>query len=111
MRSAGDRLWIGIEGPTVGEEEADHLRAVAPGGIILFRRNIRDRDQVCALTERLRSILHADLHIVVDQEGGAVVRFEQECTVFPGNLALGAAAASDRARAIEWGREWGRVSG
>ena len=42
MRSAGDRLWVGIKGPTIFAEEWDHLEAISPGGIILFRRNIEN---------------------------------------------------------------------
>ena len=111
MRSAGDRLWIGIEGPTIDASEWAHLESVRPGGIVLFRRNIESRDQVRALTNQLRERLGPLLHVVVDQEGGAVVRFEDGCTVFPGNLSLGALAAGDREKGLRLAREWGRVSG
>jgi len=106
----GDRLWIGIPGPQIEASTAAHLAAVAPGGIILFRRNVESAAQVRELVRELRERLGDDLLVVVDQEGGAVVRFEREATVFPGNLSLGAIAATDRARALELARRQGRVS-
>ena len=111
MRSAGDRLWVGIKGPTIVAQEWDHLEAVAPGGIILFRRNIEDTSQAKDLVAELQDRLGPQTHVVVDQEGGAVVRFENECTVLPGNLALGAVARVDRDRGLTLAREAGRVSG
>ncbi len=111
MRTSGDRLWIGIPGPVIDDADWAHLEAVAPGGIILFRRNIVDAPQIRDLIGALRGRLGAGLHVVVDQEGGAVVRFERECTVFPGNLALGAVASADRERGLALAREQGRISG
>ncbi len=111
MRSAGDRLWVGIKGPTIFAEEWDHLEAISPGGIILFRRNIENTSQAKDLVAELKGRLGSETHVVVDQEGGAVVRFENECTVLPGNLALGAIARVDRDRGLALAREAGRVSG
>lgn len=111
MRTPGDRLWIGIPGPTLDPALAEHLDRVRPGGVLLFRRNIVDIAQVLRLIDDLRDRLGPELHVLVDQEGGAVVRFERECTVFPGNLALGAVAASDRDRGLALARAQGRVSG
>jgi beta-N-acetylhexosaminidase len=111
MRTAGDRLWIALDGPRLTSEDDELLREVEPGGIVLFRRNIESAEQVRALVEALRNRLGAGLHVVVDQEGGAVTRFERECTVFPGNLTLGALAANDRSEALALARQWGRVSG
>lgn len=111
MKTAGDRLWIGIDGQAIDDEEWAHLEQVAPGGIVLFRKNIESLEQVAALTRELRERLGASLHVVIDQEGGAVVRFETGCTVFPGNLSLGALARRDRQKGLRLAREWGQVSG
>jgi len=110
MPSRADRLWIGIPAPRLDAETAAHLDAVRPGGIVLFRRNVESAAQVCELIADLRARLGEQLLVVVDQEGGAVVRFEREATVFPGNLALGAIAMTDRARALDLARRQGRVS-
>jgi beta-N-acetylhexosaminidase len=72
-----------------GEEAPDWLPGDF-GGVVLFARNIRDRDQLAALTGALRAE-RPDLLIAVDEEGGDVTRLEaREGSSFPGNLALGA---------------------
>ena len=49
-------------------EEAD------PFGFILFTRNIKNKDQICTLTEDLRSSVGWNAPIFIDQEGGRVQR-------------------------------------
>ena len=69
-------LIFGIEGETVSPQEEALFAAHPPWGFIIFARNIRDRDQVAALTARFREIAgRADVPILVDQEGGRVQRF------------------------------------
>jgi beta-N-acetylhexosaminidase len=77
----------------------DHLTALQPGGIILFARNIVSVAQVGALIRELRALLGEDLLVCIDQEGGVVVRFTQELSVFPGNMALAAAESAELAEA------------
>jgi beta-N-acetylhexosaminidase len=61
------------------------------GGVVLFARNVRDPEQLTALTASLRAE-RPDLLIAVDEEGGDVTRLEATSgSSFPGNLALGAA--------------------
>ena len=60
------------------------------GGVVLFGRNIRDPEQVAALTGRLREVRPA-LVVATDEEGGDVTRLEAATgSSSPGNLALGA---------------------
>jgi beta-N-acetylhexosaminidase len=60
------------------------------GGVVLFARNVRDPEQLTALTASLRAE-RPDLLIAVDEEGGDVTRLEATTgSSFPGNLALGA---------------------
>jgi len=84
------RLWIGIPGPDLDDSTCDLLRAVRPGGVVLFRRNVQSLAGVRALIAGLHELLGEDLVISVDHEGGLVTRFHRELTVFPGNMALGA---------------------
>jgi beta-N-acetylhexosaminidase len=59
------------------------------GGVVLFGRNIRDPEQVAALTGRLREVRPA-LVVATDEEGGDVTRLEAATgSSSPGNLALG----------------------
>jgi beta-N-acetylhexosaminidase len=60
------------------------------GGVVLFARNIRDTEQLDALTASLRAE-RPELLIAIDEEGGDVTRLEAATgSSFPGNLALGA---------------------
>jgi beta-N-acetylhexosaminidase len=60
------------------------------GGVALFARNVRDPEQVAALTAALRAE-RADVLVAIDEEAGDVTRFESRAgSSRPGNLALGA---------------------
>jgi len=82
----------GLSGLTVTAEEAAFFRDVDPAGYILFAHNCGDPDQLKRLTADLRD-LHgrADLPILIDQEGGRVMRMKPP--VWP---ALPAGGAFDR---------------
>ena len=61
------------------------------GGITLFAYNVRDPEQVAALTAALRG-RQPDLLVSIDEEGGDVTRLEADRgSSYPGNLALGVA--------------------
>ncbi len=60
------------------------------GGVVLFARNISDRDQLAALTAELRRD-RPELVVALDEEGGDVTRLEAAGgSSYPGNHALGA---------------------
>ena len=65
---------IGIAGLELGDDEAALLRQYRPAGVILFRRNVSDADQLMILTAELRAALPDDAVIMIDQEGGRVAR-------------------------------------
>ncbi len=87
----------------VGVEPPDWvLRRLAGGlgGVTLFARNVRDPEQVAALTARLRAE-RPDAVIAIDEEGGDVTRLEAgRGSSYPGNLALGVAGDPDLTRAV-----------
>jgi beta-N-acetylhexosaminidase len=59
------------------------------GGVVLFAGNVRDLEQVAALTASLRAE-RADVIVATDEEGGDVTRLEAASgSSYPGNLALG----------------------
>ena len=93
----GQRLMVGIRGKTLDGETRKLLREIKPGSIILFKRNIESAAQVKRLIHDLKEILPSFPLIAVDQEGGLVVRFSKDITIFPGNMALGAAGSADLA--------------
>jgi beta-N-acetylhexosaminidase len=96
-------LFPGFE----GEAAPDWVRGAGLGGVVLFARNIRDPQQLAALTSSLEGMV-----VAVDEEGGDVTRLEAGTgSSFPGNLALGAVddTALTRRVAAAIGGELGAV--
>ena len=59
------------------------------GGVVLYARNVRDRNQLGALNRALRAA-RGDVLVAIDEEGGDVTRLEAESgSSYPGNWALG----------------------
>ena len=97
---------LGFEGITL----PDHLRPLLDaglGGVILFRRNLRDLEQICRLTAGLHAAAPGPLLVGVDQEGGRVTRLPEPFLSPPPAAILGglddAILTRDLARAV--GRE------
>lgn len=65
----------GCAGPALSDDEIAFYKDAKPWGLILFRRNVADREQVKALTARFRDAVgRDDAPVLVDQEGGRVQR-------------------------------------
>ena len=65
----------GLSGPAITADERAFLRATAPWGLILFRRNVQTPEQVQALIAEFREIAgRATAPVLIDQEGGRVQR-------------------------------------
>jgi beta-N-acetylhexosaminidase len=77
----------------VGKEPPPWVRrrlAEGLGGVVLFARNVVDRDQVAELTAALRAE-RPDIIVAIDEEAGDVTRIDaHNGSPWPGNLALGA---------------------
>lgn len=67
----------GCQGVTLAEDERKFFSKAQPMGFILFERNCKNPDQVKALITQLKSCLnHTEVPILIDQEGGRVVRLK-----------------------------------
>ena len=67
----------GCQGLTLGADEREFFSKAQPMGFILFERNCQNPEQVKALITDLKSCLHhTDIPILIDQEGGRVVRLK-----------------------------------
>ena len=76
---------------TVPPDWVERRAAAGLGGVVLYGRNVADRDQLAGLTASLHDERPA-LLIAIDEEGGDVTRLEAKTgSSYPGNLALGAA--------------------
>jgi beta-N-acetylhexosaminidase len=94
---------FGFDGPVVPPSLRPHLEA-GLGGVILFRRNLQDLEQICRLTADLHAASSAPLLTGVDQEGGRVTRLPPPFLTPPAAAVLGrigdAALAQALARAL-----------
>ncbi|OIQ04173.1 MAG: hypothetical protein AUK55_00020 [Syntrophobacteraceae bacterium CG2_30_61_12] len=116
-RPAGDigrQLFIGFPGTELSAG-LDHLiRAVAPGGIVLFQRNVESAPRVRDLLDQAQALagehLGRGLWVAIDQEGGRVQRlrglFEplpaarELAAAGPGAVAQYAGLAADQLRSL-----------
>jgi beta-N-acetylhexosaminidase len=97
---------FGLSGPVLSDDERHFFRDSDPVGFILFGRNIDDRSQLRALTDSLREVSgRSDLPILVDQEGGRVVRLAPpKWPAFPAAARFGALYEKAPISAIEAAR-------
>ena len=103
----------GLEGLALNDAERDFFRDAKPAGYILFRRNCRDRAQLRALTDSLRTLEgHDNVPILIDQEGGRVARMRPpEWPAFPTGEAFDRLYQLAPASAIEAARVNARALG
>ena len=74
---------VGIAGPDLDQAEREVLRHPCVGGVVLFARNYRTREQLRALCDAIHSLRRPPLLIAVDHEGGRVQRFRDGFTALP----------------------------
>jgi len=68
-------LILGCSGPVLSDEEEALFSDTQPWGLILFKRNIVEHQQLAALCARFREIVgRQDAPVLIDQEGGRVQR-------------------------------------
>ena len=92
---AGQFLFAGVEGTSLGPDLRRRLDAVRPGGIILFSRNIEEAAQVGAFCRELHSSLPVPPFLAIDQDGGRVSRLKGILPPIPANLSMARASRPD----------------
>ena len=97
----GQLMMVGFSGTEVDEDVEELVRGRQVGGVCLFKHNIRDAEQVARLNDGLRRLLvdHIPPFLALDQEGGNVVRVQDQVVVLPSNMALGATRSAELAYA------------
>jgi beta-N-acetylhexosaminidase len=104
-------LIIDIAGLTLSKAERRRLKHPLTGGIILFARNWKDRQQLGKLCADIKSV-RQDLLICVDHEGGRVQRFRTDgLTHIPPMRALGEQWMRDQLAATNAATACGYVLG
>jgi len=79
----GQLLFIGLPGTELDAEARSLVEDVAPGGVIIFGRNVAAPTQLRALLDGVRSMLAVEPLLGIDQEGGLVDRLRKICTPMP----------------------------
>lgn len=91
----GQLMIAGVEGTSLSAADRAWMKAVRPGGVILFRRNIEEAEQVRALLRESTAIAAesagVELFRCVDVEGGLVDRFRDLIAPMPSAAAVFAA--------------------
>jgi beta-N-acetylhexosaminidase len=87
----GERLMIGLSGPTLTDADVAVFRDTRAAGLILYRRNFESPAGLAALLDSLEATLGRRLLVATDHEGGRIVMLGRGVTIFPDNLALGTA--------------------
>ena len=79
-----------LAGPEPSREDLEIARHPAIGGVVLFKRNFSDPEQLAALTAELHGLRSPPLLIATDHEGGRVQRFRKGFTELPAARRIGA---------------------
>ncbi len=85
----GDFLLIGIEGFQLDAEDQRLMNHPAVAGVVLFKRNFENYQQLKKLIAEIRATRNRPLLISVDQEGGRVQRFKKGFTQLPALSKIG----------------------
>jgi beta-N-acetylhexosaminidase len=95
----GQLLVAGFDGPELPVELKALAREFSIGGVILFKRNVEDPDQVTDVARQIAA-LGSELPpwVAVDQEGGRVARLKRPFTEWPPMNALGRSGNTGLAR-------------
>ncbi len=85
----GARLAVGIPGTDPTDDVIAHLRAIQAKSLVLFERNFVSPEQLTRLIQCLEEALGWRFLVLVDHEGGRVIRFNTGVTRFPDALTVG----------------------
>ena len=95
----GQMMFVGIHGMILSENTKNTLAAMHVGGVILFDRNMENREQVKALNTSLSNLVlntyNLPLFLSVDQEGGLVTRMKQYAYTAPAATQIGKGKPED----------------
>ena len=97
---------VGFHGNEINDDIRTLIRDYGVGAIVLFKRNVRDADQLRALSQGLQTIAkeaghRQPLFVGIDQENGLVTRISPPVAAqMPGPMSLGATSSLDSTRAV-----------
>ena len=99
----GQIMMIGFMGNSLNNADIEHIQAIRPGGIVFYKRNIKDISDISTLTESIQNISmekNFPMLFAIDQEGGIVHRIEGRLYRPPSAPAIGAANSKELAKDV-----------
>jgi beta-N-acetylhexosaminidase len=101
-RLASSVICVGFVGASPEEAPLQELADLAPGGILLFARNVHDVASTRVLVDAVRTSIGGDPPplVAIDQEGGRVARLRAGAVAVPAMMALGASEDPELARRV-----------
>lgn len=103
-QKVGQLFMVCLETQLMDQATLDFLKETQVGNVILFTKNIENREQLKqfnqALNATINQITQVRPLIAIDQEGGNVTRLMKEAIVYPGNMAVAAAQNPEAAYRI-----------
>ena len=102
-------LMIDIAGLELTDLDRERLCHPLVGGLILFSRNYRSREQLRRLTSEVHALRSPPLLIAIDHEGGRVQRCREEFTRLPPMRLLGELWEKNSQQAVAAARNIGYV--
>lgn len=88
----GQLLIVGLEGYSMDDNTLEMIEKHHVGGFILYKKNIKDVEQLVALTNSLKAANSKNkipLFISIDEEGGIVSRMPEEVKKLPSSGTIG----------------------
>lgn len=86
----GQMFIVGFDGLTLPEELKTLIKEGKIGGVIYFKRNVKDHLQLLNLSNSIQNASKkVPLFIAIDQEGGRVSRLSEPFTQFPSAKVVG----------------------
>ncbi|MDT8447944.1 MAG: glycoside hydrolase family 3 N-terminal domain-containing protein [bacterium] len=93
-------LIVGFKGTQLDEETKAHLLEINPMGVIFFKRNLAEPEQIRSLVAEVKRLLGPIL-VAVDHEGGMVNRFSPELATPPAPFALNFTGPQEQKQATQ----------
>lgn len=94
----GARLAVGIPGTEATDEVVEALRQTHAQSLVVFNRNFTSTEQFVRLLAHLEERLERRFLVMVDHEGGRIVRFDHGVTHFPSAMTV---AETETPEAVE----------